>query len=232
MGISGALHLDGLIDTCDGLAGSTPAKRLEIMTNSHIGAYGGSGAVIMLLLKYAVIVSLPPEWRLEAWLLAPALGSWTMVLALFIFPYARQSGGLGRHFKQEASKRRLAIASLLTLAAAIGLAGWQGLILTVAACLITLGTGCFFNARLGGPYRRYLRGNQGNNRSDYADYTNGDCLYYLNREYRLMKLFIVRHGETDYNRQGRYQGRTDTTLNKTGLRQAQALCQRLFSERD
>ncbi len=46
-----------------------------------------------------------------------------------------------------------------------------------------------------------------------------------------MKLFIVRHGETDYNRQKRYQGRTNTNLNKTGLRQAQALRRRLLSER-
>lgn len=45
-----------------------------------------------------------------------------------------------------------------------------------------------------------------------------------------MRLFLVRHGETDYNKQKRYQGRIDTALNKTGLRQAKALQRRLSTE--
>lgn len=36
-------------------------------------------------------------------------------------------------------------------------------------------------------------------------------------------LFLFRHGETDWNREGRLQGHTDTALNATGLAQAQAL---------
>jgi len=36
-------------------------------------------------------------------------------------------------------------------------------------------------------------------------------------------LFLFRHGETDWNREGRLQGHTDTLLNATGLVQAKAL---------
>lgn len=42
-----------------------------------------------------------------------------------------------------------------------------------------------------------------------------------------MKLLLVRHGETSWNRDGRYQGRSDTPLSARGKRQAQALAERL-----
>ena len=44
-------------------------------------------------------------------------------------------------------------------------------------------------------------------------------------------LFLFRHGETDWNRDGRLQGHTDTPLNETGLAQAQALVERLRPHR-
>jgi probable phosphoglycerate mutase len=40
-------------------------------------------------------------------------------------------------------------------------------------------------------------------------------------------LFLFRHGETDWNREGRLQGHTDTQLNATGLAQAGVLAERL-----
>lgn len=46
-----------------------------------------------------------------------------------------------------------------------------------------------------------------------------------------MKLILVRHGETIWNIQNRFQGITDTTLSKNGLQQAKLLAKRLSSER-
>lgn len=44
-------------------------------------------------------------------------------------------------------------------------------------------------------------------------------------------LFLFRHGETDWNREGRLQGHTDTLLNVTGLAQAKALSETLRPHR-
>jgi 2,3-bisphosphoglycerate-dependent phosphoglycerate mutase len=40
-------------------------------------------------------------------------------------------------------------------------------------------------------------------------------------------LFLFRHGETDWNREGRLQGHTDVALNGTGIEQARGLGERL-----
>ena len=45
-----------------------------------------------------------------------------------------------------------------------------------------------------------------------------------------MRLIIVRHGESEWNRIGRYQGQSDAPLSDLGLRQAEALALRLCDE--
>ena len=46
-----------------------------------------------------------------------------------------------------------------------------------------------------------------------------------------MHQLLVRHGETEWNREGRYQGRTDIPLSPTGEQQVRALGQRLTGVR-
>ncbi len=53
---TGALHLDGLMDTCDGIFSfKSPEQRLTIMRDSRVGAFGVIGAVALLLLKFGAL---------------------------------------------------------------------------------------------------------------------------------------------------------------------------------
>ena len=55
--ITGGLHIDGLMDTADGI-GAGPSKRIEAMKDSRVGAIGVQSLVIILMLQIAAIVKL------------------------------------------------------------------------------------------------------------------------------------------------------------------------------
>ena len=74
--ITGGLHLDGLADCCDGLLGSaTPERRLEIMKDPHLSAFGGIGLILTLLIK-AVTLSLIPSSSGLRIILAATISRW------------------------------------------------------------------------------------------------------------------------------------------------------------
>src|SRR3989304_6865379 len=53
-----AFHLDGFMDTCDGLFGGfTPERRMEIMKDSRMGAFGVAGGTLIILTQYAALAS-------------------------------------------------------------------------------------------------------------------------------------------------------------------------------
>lgn len=143
-----ALHFDGFLDTCDGVFGGfTPERRLEIMRDSRVGAFGVAGGVLLLLTRYVALAALLDAKR--ALLLAPLLGRWGVALALVAFPYARTQG-LGRDIKDHARWPQALLASTIALAAAGLLAGTSGLLAAAVAALVTMVGATFLARRLPG----------------------------------------------------------------------------------
>jgi adenosylcobinamide-GDP ribazoletransferase len=138
--LSGALHADGLLDTCDAVLGhASPERRLEIMRDPHVGAFGVVGLVCVVALKIAAVYALPTGVRLQALVLAPTLGRWAIVLLATIFPYGREYG-LGAPLKAAATPRTLVVATIVPLAACMTV-GPVGIVCGLLAMVVALGLG-------------------------------------------------------------------------------------------
>jgi adenosylcobinamide-GDP ribazoletransferase len=72
---TGALHLDGFCDVCDGLfGGSTPEDRLRILRDPHLGTFGLVGGVLLLLAKLVLLHDLLANQRDRApWVIGAAV---------------------------------------------------------------------------------------------------------------------------------------------------------------
>jgi adenosylcobinamide-GDP ribazoletransferase len=115
-----ALHLDGLADTIDGIAGgSDPASRLAIMKDSRIGTAGVLAVSFVLLTRYVCLNNLFGEFKNAVLLTAPAFGRWSQMLMMFRAEYGREHG-LGKAFVGHVRTGGLVIASVVSL----GISAW------------------------------------------------------------------------------------------------------------
>jgi len=147
--LTGGLHLDGLADCCDGLlASASVERRLEIMKDPHVGAFGVVGLILVLALKAAALVSLAPASS-SGILLAASLARWC-ILPAGLVPLARPAGtGMGADFALGFRRSFIIWGAILPLAIAIllgsrgALAAFAGLV--AAALVLWLAT-----SRIGG----------------------------------------------------------------------------------
>ena len=150
IGLTGALHLEGFIDACDGaLYSGTPQERLIIMSDPRKGSFGVIGGCCLILLKYVSLAVVPGGMKALALILMPLISRWTMVYAVFAFPPAKKDG-IGATVKQQANWRKMTIATAITLVPAVVLLGLGGLALTASICLIGTAAASFLKSRLGG----------------------------------------------------------------------------------
>jgi adenosylcobinamide-GDP ribazoletransferase len=102
------------------------------MRDSRVGAFGVAGGGLLLLAKYAAIVSLP---HLSGLLLAPVLGRWVLSTAIFAYPYAREKG-MGRDMKDNVRWPQVTLATVVTMLISWLFAGWTGLLAFILAGIV------------------------------------------------------------------------------------------------
>jgi adenosylcobinamide-GDP ribazoletransferase len=145
--LSGGLHLDGLADCCDGLlAATTRERRLEIMKDPRLGTFGGTGLLLILLLKAAALSSLTPSAGLGL-LLAATLSRWC-ILPAGLLPLARP-GGMGADFASGLRRGAIFSAALLPLGLVL-LLGGQAIYATLAGVLAASAVLWLAQSRIGG----------------------------------------------------------------------------------
>ena len=148
--ISGALHLDGLADTADGIFSHRPREQiLLIMKDSRIGVMGVLALLFCILLKLAGVAGIIHSESLIWLVLAPALGRTAQVIGLVFVNHVPSEKTLAEQFYQQGKFSLLIFcplpfAILLYMDWALGLASLILFILLLVSLLL------FFKNKIGG----------------------------------------------------------------------------------
>lgn len=154
--LTGALHLDGLADCADGLAGRDREHRLRIMKDHSIGVYAAATLVLHLLLKVAALAALlqvlQPRELLVLMIGLYAVSRGAMLPLARFLPYAR-TDGTARGVVEGLGTKQLALGLVLTIAGLALVAGlhvWLAPLVALVAVLTTVAIGVLARRRLGG----------------------------------------------------------------------------------
>jgi len=146
--MTGALHVDGLGDSADGLFSHRGRERaLEIMKDSRIGVMGLVTILAVLGMKWGGMSELEGQ-RWLAFCLVPAYSRAGMLVGMRVLPYGRPEGGTGLGF----CDRELPLRTYwgLPLIAVLSLfLGWQSLVLNALFVLTTAALLWFYARKIG-----------------------------------------------------------------------------------
>jgi adenosylcobinamide-GDP ribazoletransferase len=155
IGISGGLHLDGAMDTADGLAATEPTKRLEVMKDSATGAFGAMAAIIIILLKTVALAETTSYHWLNL-ILAAGWGRWGQLIAIALYPYLRETGK-GAFHKENIHKvadlfwgSAFILSGSIFLLFLIAIPWWKMLVIVSSCAAIAFWTGYYFYCQLKG----------------------------------------------------------------------------------
>ncbi|MFH1138623.1 MAG: adenosylcobinamide-GDP ribazoletransferase [Pseudomonadota bacterium] len=137
-------HLDGLSDSADGLLSHRDqARKLEIMKDSRIGAFGVLALIFVVGLKTMLLAGLGQRNHWPALLLFPVWGRLAASLTACLSNYARPQGGLGRPFIDLTGRRELYLAGATALVLSVLVMGAAGL-----AAVVIVGLAAFLALRV------------------------------------------------------------------------------------
>jgi adenosylcobinamide-GDP ribazoletransferase len=155
--LTGALHLDGFCDLCDGLfGGRTPEDRLRILRDPHLGTFGLAGGVLLLLGKFVLLQELLGGLRGQ--------GPWVVGTAVVVGRCLALCMAAGARYPRPEGTGRIlitatrgwealpfgALAAGFSLAAVPWARAWLALPLFLPALLAILGLRWLCTRRLGG----------------------------------------------------------------------------------
>ena len=148
--VTGGLHLDGLADSADAWAGGfgDRERTLAIMQDPRSGPIAVVLLVLVLLLKFAALVTLLDAGAGLLLLLAPWLARGLLPLLFLSTPYVR-AGGLGQALAENLPRRQLPWV-LAAHGVAILLFGWAGLLALLVTGLMFVCLRWLMLQRLGG----------------------------------------------------------------------------------
>lgn len=132
-GLTGALHLDGLADSADAWVGGLGDRErtLAIMKDPRSGPMGVTAVVLVLLVKFAALASLPLA-HATLWLV-PMLARTAITAAFLWTPYVR-SQGLGSALTH--APRLACIAVVLAVVVVAACTGWHGVRALLAVSVV------------------------------------------------------------------------------------------------
>jgi adenosylcobinamide-GDP ribazoletransferase len=173
--ITGALHLDGLADTCDGIwGGRNKEKRLEIMKDSRIGSFGAIGLICLLGVKYVSLLSIGeiPATKISpfgasvkcascfispvllnkcaALVIMPVIGRWAQVFAAGLSTYARNESGTGSLIMEGTTRKQTIYTSLFPLFLLWFFYHLSGLVIFAIIIIFTLSWIWYIMTKIGG----------------------------------------------------------------------------------
>ena len=147
---TGALHLDAAADTADALGGGTRERRLEIMRDHAIGAYGAVALVLDVGIRIAALAALAGRHQaVLAGVAAGALSRATAPLVGSVLPYARASGGSGQSIARS-SRLRAVGAGCIATGIAVAALGSSGAVLAGCAAALAGALALTWRRWLGG----------------------------------------------------------------------------------
>jgi adenosylcobinamide-GDP ribazoletransferase len=151
--LTGGLHLDGAMDTADGLAVQDPQRRLQVMADSATGAFGAMAAIALLFLKTAALSEIDSD-RWFALMAVCGWGRWGQQIAIARYSYLKPTGKGALH-KAALHPQDILLGLLLLL----GLSSFRMLLhndmmsnamIAIGGSAIAFLTGAWFNHQLGG----------------------------------------------------------------------------------